>query len=118
MEFRITFYETVDGMRPIVDWLAELRAVDPVLEKLVVSGLGKLRNSERHGPPLTEAIVAVPGMYELRVGRANIARVFFFFRPGQEIVVTSGYVKKRQRLDPGELRRAVQFKEDWERRHP
>jgi hypothetical protein len=118
MEYRITFYETERGARPVVEWLDELRATDPVIEKLVVSGLEKLRNSERHGPPLTEAIDSAPGMFELRVGKVNIARAFFFFRPGQEIVVTSGYVKKRRKLDSGELRRAVQYKDDWERRHP
>jgi hypothetical protein len=90
MEYRITFYETERGTRPVVEWLDELRATDPVIEKLVVSGLEKLGNSERHGPPLTEATDGTPVMFELRVGKVNIARVFFFFRPGQEIVVTSG----------------------------
>jgi len=39
------------------------------------------------------------------VGKTNIARVFFF-QPGQEIIVTNGYVKKRQKLDQDELQRA------------
>jgi len=90
VEYRITFYQTEQGMRPLAEWLDGLRATEPILEKLIVSGLGKLRHSERHGPPLTEAIGAAPGMFELRVGKVNIARVFFFFRPAQEIVVASG----------------------------
>ena len=55
---------------------------------------------------------------ELRVGRANIARVFFFFRPNREIVVTNGYVKKAQKLDPEEIVRAERYKAYWERRYP
>lgn len=54
-------------------------------------------------------------MFELRVGRTDIARVFF--QPNQEIVCTNGYVKKSQKVDPGELARAERYKADWERRH-
>jgi hypothetical protein len=57
-------------------------------------------------------------LFELRVGGANIARVFFFFRPGQEITCTNGYVKKSQRLDPQEVARAARYRIDWEARHP
>lgn len=55
---------------------------------------------------------------ELRVGRTDIVRVFFFFQPGQIIICTNGYVKKSQKLDPGEVAQAERFKADWERRHP
>jgi len=58
------------------------------------------------------------GILELRVGSANIARAFFFFRQGQRIVVTHGYVKKRQKVDPRELERARRYKQDWEGRVP
>jgi hypothetical protein len=51
-------------------------------------------------------------------GRTDIARVFFFFRPNQEIVCTNGYVKKTQKLDPSELAKAERYKADWEQRHP
>jgi hypothetical protein len=54
----------------------------------------------------------------LRVGRTDIARVFFFSRPGQEIVCTSSYVKKRQRLDRVEVERALRYQADWEARNP
>ena len=116
MEYRITFYKESDGSQPVVDWLEALRKTDPVLEKLIVSGLDKLRNRQRHGPPLTKAVDDKNGIFELRVGKTNIARVFFFFQPNQEIIATNGYVKKRQKLDQGELHRAVRYKDDWEGR--
>ena len=56
------------------------------------------------------------GIFELRLGKTNIARASFFFQPGQEIIVTNGYVKKRQKLDQGELQRALRYKDDWEGR--
>jgi len=77
----------------------------------------KLNNSERHGPPLTTQVDAANQIFELRVGSTNIARVFFFFQPGREIIVTNGYVKKRQRLDPRELQRAREYRQDWIARH-
>lgn len=103
MAYPITFYKGSDGSRPVVDWLEVLRKSEPILEKLVVSGLEKLRKSERYGPPLTKGIDDTNGLFELRVGKTNTARVFFFFQSSQEIVVTNGYVKKRQKLDQGEL---------------
>jgi len=52
------------------------------------------------------------------VGHANIARAFFFFQRGQAIIVTNGYVKKRQKVDPAELQKARDYKRDWEARFP
>jgi Phage derived protein Gp49-like (DUF891) len=118
MEFRITFYQTVPGQRPMVEFLESLRESRPVLHKLVTAGLLKLKDRQNHGEPLTRPITGSVGMMELRVGRDEIARVFFFFRPNQEIVCTNGYVKKRKQLDSGELARAERYKADWEQRHP
>ncbi len=60
---------------------------------------------------------APDAIFELRIGDKNIARVFFFFRQGQEIILTNGYVKKQQKVDTGELERARRYKKDWEERH-
>lgn len=118
MEYRITFYRTADGTVPLTDWLSTMKRSAPVLEKLLTTGLEKLRNSERHGFPLTRIVDRDNGIYELRVGSSNIARVFFFFQPGQEIVVTNGYVKRQQRLDAAELGRAQRYQQDWRQRQP
>jgi len=118
VEFRVRFYETVEGTKPLVGFLESLRARQPMLHKLVVAGPGKLRQRENHGPPLTSAIAGTSGILELRVGSTDIARVFFFYRPGGEIVCTNGYVKKSQKVDPRELAHAERFKADWEERYP
>ena len=88
------------------------------LHKLLVAGIKKIEQRDRHGPPLTELIDRDYQIFELRVGNRNIARAFFFFRRGQEIVVTNGYVKKRQKVDAGALRTARGYKKDWEERFP
>ena len=116
LEYRVTFYRMEDGEVPLVEFLESLRRENPTLHKLVAAGLKKLRSRDFHGPPLTKRIDD-EGIFELRVGGTDIARVFFFFRPGQEIVCTSGYVKKAQKLDSDELQRAKRYKRDWEARH-
>lgn len=118
MEYRVTFYRTEGGDKPVAEFLESLRGKNEALHKLVTAGLRKLKNGNNHGPPLTVPVQGSSGIVELRVGRADIARVFFFFRPNREIVCTNGYVKKSQRLDPDQLARAERYKADWERRFP
>lgn len=87
------------------------------MHALVVAGLITLRDGNRHGPPLTTCVDRKDKIYELRVGHADIARAFLFFEQGAVIIVTSGYVKRRQALDQRELDRARRYKADWEERH-
>jgi hypothetical protein len=124
VQFRVTFYRRAQpnpqqrAEAPILIFLNELRRTQPTLEKLLVAGFRKLSQSELHGFPLTRAIQGEDNLYELRVGGANIARAFFFFRSDREIVVTNGYVKKQEKADSTEIQRAVQYKRDWEERFP
>ena len=116
MQFSVRFYYDADGNKPLITFLDDLRKQDRILHKLVVAGIKKLEMSERHGPPLTKLVDQKDAIFELRIGDKNIARVFFFFRPGQEIIVTNGYVKKRQKVDTRELERARTYKKEWEQR--
>jgi phage-related protein len=101
MEFTVEFYETPNG-HPVVE--EELETVErsmPVLYDLLVAGLSKLRRREYHRPPLCEPLGA--GLFELRVGRKDIARAVWFFQTGQRIVVVRCFVKKSPKTPPGEL---------------
>lgn len=117
MDFRIAFYTTVGGEVPLRSFIDDLNATQPVLHRLVNAGLTKLRSSAYHGPPLTVQVDPDVGILEIRVGKRDIARVFFFFRPDRTIVCTNGYVKKSQKVDTAELARARRYKADWEARH-
>lgn len=101
MEFSIELYETRNG-QPVVE--QELEAVErttPVLHALLVTGLDRLRHREYHRPPLCSALG--DGLFELRVGRKDIARAVWFFQAGQRIVVVRCFVKKSQKTPRGEL---------------
>jgi phage-related protein len=116
MQFSVRFYFDADGNKPMIAFLEDLRKQDRILHKLVVSGIKKLEMSEKHGPPLTELVDQKHDIFELRIGDKNIARVFFFFRQGREIIMTNGYVKKQRKVDTRELERARTYKKDWEQR--
>ena len=116
MQFSVRFYYDAEGNKPVLAFLEDLRKQDRILHKLVVAGIKKLETSERHRPPLTQLVDQKYDIFELRIGDKNIARVFFFFRQGREIILTNGYVKKQQKVDTGELERARTYKKDWEQR--
>jgi len=101
MEFTVELYEMPDG-RPVVE--EELDAIEktiPVLYDLLLAGLNKLRRREYHRPPLCEPLG--DGLFEVRVGRKDIARGLWFFQAGQRIVVVRCFVKKSQKTPAGEL---------------
>lgn len=116
MQYTVKFYYTRSGEKPVAGFIAELRMNHLQLHKLVKAGIKKLEDSRYHREPLTKLIDPDYGIFELRVGGTNIARVFCFFRPGQIIILTNGYVKKQRKLDHTELQRARDCKKDWEER--
>ncbi len=116
MKFTVLFYRAPNGDKPVADFLAELKTKHPDLYNLVRVGIKKIEDSRYHREPLTEQVDPEHSVLELRVGKKNIARVFWFFQPGQKIIMTNGYVKKQMKLDQNELQRARNLKKDWEER--
>ena len=63
---------------------------------------------EPHAKPISGYI----GMFELRIKvGSNIARLFYFHDKGKIFVVTSGYIKKTNKTDKGELTKAGKLRE-------
>ncbi len=69
MQFRVRFYDDADGNKPLLAFLEDLRKRDRILHKLVVAGIKKLEEGERHGPPLTALVDQQEVLFELRVGQ-------------------------------------------------
>ena len=112
MRYKVNFYRTEQGDKPLAAWVRSLMGTQPTLADLVKGGLVKLQDSDQHKPRLVELVDRQARIYEMRVGDANIARVFFFLDDDQ-VIATNGYVKKRMQLDAGELARARRYKQDW-----
>src|SRR5205085_6356631 len=112
MQFSVRFYYDAEENKPVLAFLEGLRKQDRIMHKLVVAGIKKLKTSERHGPPLTQLVDQKYNIFKLRIGDKNIARVFSFFRQGREIIFNNGYVKKKQKVETGELKRARTYKKE------
>ena len=110
-------YTTKDGEQPIITFLHDLKIMQPELAKVLEAGIRKLGDRAYHGFPLAQKVDDEDNIFEVRVGRKTIV-CGFFFRSGQTIVVTNGYVKSGQNIDRGELKRAKTYKRDWEERYP
>jgi hypothetical protein len=117
VELKVLPYTTKDGEQPIISFLQGLNMKQPELAKALEAGIRKLGNRAYLGFPLAEKVDDEDTIFEVCVGRKDIARGFFF-RAGQTIVVTNGYVTTGQNVDRGELERAKTYKRDWEERYP
>lgn len=100
----VTCYD-VRLLRPAVDFLEGLP------KKLRAKALRTVGLLRRFGPELGEphakALVGLRGLRELRVRfGSDICRLFYFHHEGVVYVVTSGYLKKAQKLRDSEVERA------------
>jgi phage-related protein len=114
MDFRVEFYETATGKRPVREFLDELHVSDPDDFAAVLAGLAKLRNSQYHREPLSKALG--DGLFELRhVGKLN-TRVLWFFMKGRRIVLLHGIRNKGQVIPSRDLATARERMHDRRKR--
>lgn len=109
----VKFYET-DSRCPVAEFLDEIK--NQQLKEKTVKNMVKLAELGSNArPPLSEYIS--DGIYELRTQSTNnITRVFFFFIHGSNIIFTNGYIKKSQKMDPREFKKAKQYRDEYSRR--
>ena len=79
-QFRVEFYQALGGREPARVFIDGLHTTHPVLHALLASGLEKLRDSANHGKRLTEIVDRRARIWEVRVGRTEIARIFLVLR--------------------------------------
>ena len=112
--FEIEFYRLPDGKKPVKEFL------DSLEPKMRAKALYSLSVLEEFGNALREPYSKPvgDGLLELRIKFASdITRIFYFFIVGNRIILTNGFVKKSVRTPPNEIRRAKEYKNDYERRH-
>ena len=97
-----------------------VRGLDTKLKARVYWVLSLLKDT---GPflvePYAKKIHDVKGLYELRVQSGNLAcRMFYFHDTDAIYVITSGFIKKKQKTDRRELDRAIALMKQYqEERH-
>jgi len=109
--FRLEFYETEDGKRPVEEFMISLE------NKMRTKAIHELMLLREKGNSLREPFSKAmgDGIFELRVQQGS-TRIFYFFFIGTKVVLTNGFIKKTQRTPPEELKRAKRYKDDYEQR--
>ncbi len=109
-EYTCIFYETVDGRRPVEEFIESLDA--ETQDKFII----KQQLLQDFGPqlryPHTDHLGE--GIFELRFkGKEGQIRVLFFFFYGKRIIFTNGFVKKTQKAPRKEIEIAQERKKDF-----
>ena len=112
--YRIEFYETEDGKKPIEEFLDSLEA------KTAAKTVALMEVLEEYGPKLRMPYSKHldDGIFELRcqIG-GNAVRTLYFFFVGKKIIVTNAFFKKTKKTPVKELQLAKRRRIDWENRH-
>lgn len=108
--FTVQFYETEDGQKPVYEFLLSLepkmRAKMGAMMELLAEKGNELRL------PYSEHLDE--GIFELRVIQGNnISRALYFFYSGKRIIITNGFIKKKQKTPPKEIALAKSRRKDF-----
>ncbi|MBQ7668853.1 MAG: type II toxin-antitoxin system RelE/ParE family toxin [Clostridia bacterium] len=111
--FELVYYHTSSGKMPVADYIATLsdRKAAKVMDRL------KMLNKQGNNLRYPYSSPARDGIFELRVKLGtDIFRIFYFFAGDNTIILSNGYTKKQEKMDPGEFSKAQKYKADYETR--
>ncbi len=110
----VDFYKTEDNIAPVEQFLDSLNI------KMRAKALHELNILQQFGSSLREphSKLIKDGIFELRIKLgSDISRIFYFFRVGNRIILTNGFVKKTNKTPKKEIDKAIKYKIDYERRY-
>ena len=112
IKYQIEFYHTRKGDVPAREFLESLKQ-PKVLVKL--AALVKLIGDEGvlYDKQKFRIVDKEEKIYEFKPGNF---RFFNFFFKGRKIIITNGYQKKSRKVDGNELKRSLNFKNDYTQR--
>ena len=113
--WQVLFYSKEDGSSPVEAFLNSL----PVKAKAKSAReIGLLQDfgsnlREPYSKHLSD------GIFELRIRfSSDNYRIFYFFCRGRTVILTNGFLKKTNKIPERELKKALIYKADFERRFP
>ena len=117
LEWEIEYYQKENGNIPVEDFLLTL---DPKLRAKAYSDIMLLKRlginiREPYSSPIKGD--KYKGLFELRTKfSSDITRIFYFLFDGNKFVLLHGFVKKTNKTPDRELKRALNYKLDYESR--
>lgn len=112
--WNIDFYRTKDNIAPVEEFLESLNI------KMRAKSLHDLNILQQFGIGLREphSKPVKNGIFELRIKLgSDISRIFYFFRVGNKIILTNGFIKKTKKTPKNEINKALNYKVDYEGRY-
>lgn len=112
--WNVDFYRTNDDIAPVEEFLEGLniKMRAKALHELNILQQFGITLREPHSKPIKD------GIFELRIKLgSDISRIFYFFRVGNKIILTNGFIKKANKTPKSEIQKALKYKADYERRY-
>lgn len=112
--FKIIYYKKENGKSPFLDFLFDQ---DENMRLYILSNIDILKlRGNRACLPLSKKIDK--HIYELRILHNGVySRVLYFFFINKTIVITNGFIKKRNKTPRKEIDKANEYRNDWLRRY-
>jgi phage-related protein len=112
--YKIIYYKTENGKEIVKIF------IDSLNTKMKAKAFWEIGILEEKGKKLKKPYCDYikEGVWELRIDFAsNIARIFYFFFDGKNIILTNGFIKKTKKTPIKEIEKALKYKKDYERRN-
>lgn len=117
MDWQVEYYKKENGKILVLEYLLTLNP------KIRAKAFSEIELLEKHGTDLREPYTKpIKGekykeLYELRIKfSSDISRIFYFTFRNNTFVLLHRFTKKTEKTPPGEIERALRYKEDYERR--
>jgi hypothetical protein len=105
MIFRIKYFVTPSGKRPLYEFFDEAHQKDPEMLVAIVASISKMRNRDNWGGRLSKQIRGK--IYQIRADSSHhFGRVFYCTLPDRSLLLFNGYMKTTNKVDPRELAKA------------
>ncbi|MBI3988989.1 MAG: type II toxin-antitoxin system RelE/ParE family toxin [candidate division NC10 bacterium] len=113
MAWPIEFYETLEGSRPVEEFLRGLPRTQAAKVNAVITLLSK--RGPTLGFPHSSQVIGKLRELRIQLGRGRI-RVLYFFAPSRVGVLLHAFAKRTAKLPPQEINLALQRMADYLRR--
>lgn len=107
----VSFFRTLGGNEPVLDWL---KGLEPSDRKIIGEDLRTVQIGWPIGMPVCRPLR--DGLYEVRsaISDGRIARLLFF-QVGQSLIIVEGFIKKTRATPKEILNNALKRKSEYER---
>ena len=115
-QVNVSYFITKNNSCPVMDFIESID--NKKLRSKIINTIDLLETCG-HLLPYPYSKYLGHGLYELRIKHGSmIARIFYFYRKPDSVVLTNGFIKKTNKTPVNELSRALQYKSQYKKGEP